>query len=133
MHDCENEVIDRVSTAVLAEFPGIDIASEYIERPAKFPHLSIYMSNNPIYRTRQSNSDHEDFSSPVFDINIYSNKSEGKKAECKAIAAVVDEAFFRMNFNRVALQPVQNKGDASIYRIVGRFRAVTDGKYFYRR
>lgn len=69
----------------------------------------------------------------MFEINIYSNKADGRKTECKAIAKVIDDVMFRMNFKRMALTPIPNMEDATIYRIVARYRAMTDGKYFYRR
>jgi hypothetical protein len=69
----------------------------------------------------------------MFEINIYSNKADGRKTECKSIAKVIDDVMFRMNFKRMALTPIPNMEDATIYRIVARYRAMTDGKYFYRR
>jgi hypothetical protein len=46
---------------------------------------------------------------------------------------VIDDVMFSMNFKRMALTPVPNMEDASIYRLVARYRVMTDGKNFYRR
>ena len=69
----------------------------------------------------------------MFEINVYSNKAEGKKTECKAIMKIIDDVLFSMNFKRQALTPVPNLEDATTYRLVARYRAMTDGTYFYRR
>lgn len=68
----------------------------------------------------------------MFEINVYSNKSEGKKTECKSIAKAIDEKMFSMNFRRLAFTPVPNLEDATIYRIIARYSAATDGENFYR-
>lgn len=133
MHDCENEVFDRVAKALREKFPGIDVASMYIRTPSVFPHVSIEMSNIDTLRMLQTQDLDEEFSRVVFDINIYSNDPNTKKSTCKAIAHAVDEIMMSMNFNRIYLRPVANFEDVDIYRIVCRYRAATDGKYFYRR
>lgn len=133
MHDCENEVYTRVASALRTEFPGIDIASTYVPSPSKFPHVSIEMTNNDILRMLQASDEHENFSRVVFDINIYSNDPSEKKSICKKIANKLDEVMFKMNFSRIYCKPMHNLEDMSIYRIVARYRAATDGKYFYRR
>lgn len=134
MIDCENEVFSRVHDAIIAEFPNADIASEYVRSPSTFPHISVEMVDNPVHRVSLTMSSVDDvYADPVFAVNIYSNKTEGKKSECKAIAKVIDSVFMGMNFNRMALTPVPNLEDASIYRLTARYRGMTDGKYFYRR
>jgi hypothetical protein len=69
----------------------------------------------------------------MFEINVYSNKAEGKKTECKKIIKEINDALYSMNFRRTAMTPVPNMEDATIYRITARFRVATDGKHFYRR
>lgn len=69
----------------------------------------------------------------MFEVNVYSNKAEGKKTECKTIMNEIDKTLFAMNFKRLALTPVPNMEDATIYRLVARYRVATDGTHFYRR
>ena len=69
---------------------------------------------------------------------MYSNKTKGKKAECKDIAALIDTEFMRLGFTRLVLNPIQNMNDATIYRMYGRYRGEVavdaDGNYIvYRR
>lgn len=131
MIDCENEVYTRLAKVLREKFPGINVAGEYVKAPSSFPHVSITQSDNSVVAEKMTGA--SEMALVMFEINIYSNKAEGKKTECKAIAKVIDENLFRMNFKRLALTPVPNLEDATIYRIVTRYRAMTDGQFFYRR
>ena len=131
MIDCENEVYTRIARVLRDKFPGINIAGEYVNAPSSFPHVSITQSDNSVVSEQMTGS--AEMAQVMFEINIYSNKADGRKTECKAIVKVIDDVMFRMNFKRMALTPIPNMEDATIYRIVARYRAMTDGKYFYRR
>lgn len=131
MIDCENEVYTRIARVLRDKFSGINIAGEYVNAPSSFPHVSITQSDNSVVSEQMTGS--AEMAQVMFEINIYSNKADGRKTECKAIAKVIDDIMFRMNFKRMALTPIPNMEDATIYRIVARYRAMTDGKYFYRR
>ena len=132
MIDCENEVYTRLAGVLREEFPGINLTGEYLNTPPKFPHVSIILSDNSVIRNRLG-TNNDETAICMFEINVYSNKSSGKKSECKAIMAVIDEVLMSMNFVRLSMNPVPNLEDASIYRIVSRYRVATDGKFFYRR
>ena len=131
MIDCENEVYTRIARVLRDKFPGINIAGEYVNAPSSFPHVSITQSDNSVVSEQMTGS--AEMAQVMFEINIYSNKADRRKTECKTIAKVIDDVMFRMNFKRMALTPIPNMEDATIYRIVARYRAMTDGKYFYRR
>lgn len=131
MIDCENEVYTRVATVLREKFPGIDIAGDYVKAPSSFPHVSITQSDNAVISGRMTGS--AEMAQVMFEVNVYSNKAEGKKTECKSIMNVIDQTLFAMNFKRLALTPVPNMEDATIYRLVARYRVATDGKHFYRR
>lgn len=131
MIDCENEVFTRVATMLREKFKGIDVSSEYVNTPSTFPHVSITMSDNPVAPERTTGT--KEMTEPMFEVNVYSNKTGTKKTECKKIAAAIDELLFSMNFTRMGMTPVPNLENATIYRIVARYRVITDGQYFYRR
>ena len=128
---CENEVYTRIARVLRDKFPGINIAGEYVNAPSSFPHVSITQSDNSVVSEQMTGS--AEMAQVMFEINIYSNKADGRKTECKSIAKVIDDVMFKMNFKRMALTPIPNMEDATIYRIVARYRVMTDGKYFYRR
>lgn len=131
MIDCENEVYTRIARVLRDKFPGINIAGEYVNAPSSFPHVSITQSDNSVVSEQMTGS--AEMAQVMFEINIYSNKADGRKTECKSIAKVIDDVMFKMNFKRMALTPIPNMEDTTIYRIVARYRVMTDGKYFYRR
>ena len=131
MIDCENEVYTRIARVLRDKFPGINIAGEYVNAPSSFPHVSITQSDNSVVSEQMTGS--AEMAQVMFEINIYSNKADGRKTECKSIAKVIDDVMFKMNLKRMALTPIPNMEDATIYRIVARYRVMTDGKYFYRR
>ena len=85
MIDCENEVYTRVAKMLREKFPGINVAGEYINSPPAFPHVSIIQSDSSTIAGKQDTSGKEVLSLVMFEINVYSNKTEGKKTECKSI------------------------------------------------
>lgn len=65
----------------------------------------------------------------TFDVNVYSNKSGGKKAEAKAITNTIDDAFKEIGFTRTFREQIPNLNNATIYRIVCRYEAVIDKNF----
>lgn len=133
MIDPENEVYDRLATMLEDKFPGIDVASEYVKTPSSFPHVSVVCNDNSVSTKTQTSGSAEVSVVVMFQVDVYSNKREGKKSECKEIAGFISDALYQMNFTRLAFTPVPNMENATIYRITARYRAETDGKNFYRR
>ena len=130
MIDCENEVFTRIATVLRSSFTGINITSEYVNAPSSFPHVSVTESDN--MTVQDQTTDEKEMAELMYEVNVYSNKKSGKKAECKNILKVIDNVLFSMNFRRLSKNPVPNLEDATIYRIVARYRVRTDGEYFYR-
>lgn len=133
MINIENEVFDRIAKAVLVKYPNAHIASEYVKSPPRFPSISIVEIDNSVYERTQSNTI-ENHADVTYEVNVYSNKSSGKKSECKAIATLIDNEFATLGFSRRMLQPIPNIDDATIYRMVGKYRAVVSkNNEIYRR
>ena len=124
MIDIENEVFNKVSEAVKAVYPSVFISGEYIRTPSKFPFVSLMEMSNTAYDRTQTDGSLENHASLMYEVNIYSNKKSGKKSECKAIAALIDNELATLGFSRTMLQPIPNMDDATIYRITGRYTAV---------
>ena len=124
MIDIENEVFNKVAEAVKAVYPSVFISGEYIRTPSKFPFVSLIEMSNTAYDRTQTDGSLENHASLMYEVNIYSNKKSGKKSECKAIAALIDNELATLGFSRTMLQPIPNMDDATIYRITGRYTAV---------
>lgn len=134
MIDVENEIFSKVAAAVRAAFPSVFMSGEYIRTPPKFPFVSLVEMSNTAYDRTQSSAGLENHASLMYEVNVYSNKTSGKKSECKAIAALIDNELATLGFSRTMLQPIPNMDDATIYRMTGRYTAViSKDKKLYRR
>ena len=134
MINIEDELFTKIATALRAQFSDIYVVGEYVNAPPKFPAVYIVEQDNTVNRMGRDTSDIENFADVMYQVDIFSNKNKGKKAECKAIAAFVDEQFASIGFTRTFLNPVPNMDDGTIYRMTGRWVAtVSKDREIYRR
>ncbi len=134
MINIEAEIFNIVATAIRKEYPSAYVVGEYVKSPPRFPCVSIVEMNNIAYERTQSSGSLENHADVTYEINIYSNKTSGKKSECKSIASLLDNEFATLGFSRTMLQHIPNGDDATIYRMVGRYRGVVSTeKYVFRR
>lgn len=123
MIDIESDVFDTVATELRSKHAGIFVAGEFVDSPAKFPAVTIVEADNRIFermRTRRI----ENAVRVMYEVQIFSNKASGKKAEAKSIADTADGVFASLGFTRTMRSQVANLKDATIYRIVCRYEAV---------
>ena len=134
MIDIENEVFDRVAKRVREQFPNIFMTGEYVMSPPSFPVASLVEMDNSALESTMDSGSNENHANVMYEVNVYSNKTSGKKTECKSILALIDTEMTAMGFVRSTLTPVPNEYDSTIYRMVGRYRAAvsTDHKIFRR-
>ena len=124
MIDHENEVYTAVRHALKAEFPDIAVSSEYRQVAEKLPHVYFEEIANSVVRSTQDSGCLENHVRVNYNAEVFSGKVNGKKAEAKAIAAVIDDTMQRLGFTRTLKEPFPNESDATIYRIVMRYRGV---------
>ena len=134
MIDIEYEVFDRVAKRVREKFPGIFMTGEYVNAPSSFPAVSLVEMDNVTREWTIDSGSNENHANVMYEVNVYSNKTTGKKSECKAIIALIDAELTDMGFMRSTLTPVPNEYDSTIYRMVGRYRAAVSADHkIYRR
>lgn len=134
MIDVENEIFSAVSEVVRATYPKVFMTGEYVKSPSSFPCVSLVEISNAVYRNSSTTTVEENHAAVTYEVNVYSNKSKGKKAECREIVNVIDRKLAEIGFTRMMLEPVLNMEDATIYRMVARYRAiVSKEKIIYRR
>ena len=134
MIDIENQVFDRVAKRVREQFPDIFMTGEYVNAPPSFPAVSLIEQDNSIREDTMDSGSNENHANVMYEVNVYSNKTTGKKSECKAIVTLIDKEMTAMGFVRSTLTPVPNEYDSTIYRMVGRYRAAVSADYkIYRR
>lgn len=134
MINVENEIFDIMANAVRAKYPDAYVVGEYVKTPSQFPCVSIVEFDNTAYDRTQTSGSLENHADLTYEVNIYSNKTSGKKSECKDIASLLDNEFATLGLSRTMLQPIPNAEDATIYRMTGRFRGVVSkDKRIFRR
>lgn len=142
MIDKESEVFDRIAEALETNLEeSVDMTSVYVNKPKSFPHVSVEQVDSRIQY--EDSSGREKYAAMTFEVNIYSNKQNGRKYQCKKIAAVIDDVMNRMNFRRTAMSPVRNSTqttvygtdvhDETVYRLAVRYEGVASETHFYRR
>ena len=134
MIDIESEVFNTVSEKVREQYPEIFMTGEYVKSPSSFPCVSLIETDNQIYRNTRTSGSIENHAQVVYEVNVYSNKQRGKKAECKEILGFIDKQLEALGFTRTLMTPVPNEVDATIYRMVARYRAIVSKEnVIYRR
>ena len=132
MIDIEAYVFTPVAQAVRAAYDGAFVSGEYVQAPAKFPHISIVEQDNYMSVNRLDNSNTEKYATVMYQVDVYTNKTSGKKKQAREIMSLVDSMMYAKNFTRISMTPVPNYADATIYRLTARYRAETDGEALYR-
>lgn len=123
MIDIENKILDTVFTAVRTTYTTAQCYGEYVSVPAAFPCVCLYEANNTTHKKSQDTTLLEHQSNLMYECNVYSDKANGKKAEARAIADLIDKTMQGMKFTRTFYQPLPNL-DRTIYRITLRWEAV---------
>ncbi len=129
MIDIENVIFNRVATKVREKYPGIYMTGEYVKSPSSFPAGSLVEMDNATRTDTIDSGSNENHANVMYEANVYSNKATGKKSECKAIIALIDEEMLAFGFQRVSITPVPNMNDSTIYRMVGRYKATVSSKH----
>lgn len=134
MIDIENAVFNTVADKVRDVFPDIFMAGEYVNSPPSFPAVSLVEADNSTRIETIDSGANENHANVMYEVNVYSNKTTGKKSECKSIFALIDKEMLALGFSRVTLTPVPNMNDSTIYRMVARYRAIVSANNtIYRR
>lgn len=134
MIDVENEIFASVANPLREKYENIFITSEYVKSPPSFPCVSIIEMDNVVYQKTGTTDVMENHAQLLYEINVYSNKTTGKKTEVKKIIKGIDKIFGQIGFTRIMSAPVPNEQNNSIYRMVSRYRAVVStNKTIFRR
>lgn len=133
MIDIESKIYTPIAEALREQYPGILVSGEYVNAPSKFPYVSIVEQDNYPTESHMDNGESEKYSTVMYEVNVYSDKAGSKKTVCRNIMLTIDSMMWDRNFKRISLSPVPNLENATIYRLVARYRAETDGNIMYRR
>lgn len=133
MIDIENEIFTKIVTELRSQFPDINVYGEDVRTPSSFPCVSIVEADNYALTNTRDSGSNENHAVLMYEVNVYSNRTSGKKSECKAILAIIDCLLVGMGFTRTMKNPV-TMDDATIYRMISRYTAiVSKNQTIYRR
>lgn len=133
MIDIEHEVYQRIVNKLTSAFPKIYTYGEGMPLKAKFPCVIIEEADNYAYDKTQDSASLENHAVVMYEVNIYSNKVNGKKDECKKIQKIIDCQFEQMGFTRIS-KTSMSINNATVYRIISRYQAVVSkNKEIFRR
>ena len=124
MIDVESDIFSLISTALRAAYDDIYVTGEYVSQPPIFPAVFIVEMENSVYQPGRDSSGIENFANVMYQIDVYSNLSRGKKAQARTIIGMIDVLMAVKGFTRTFMNPVQNMNDPTIYRITARYQAV---------
>ena len=127
MIDVESKVFQKCADAFRAAYPNGYITPEYVPQPPKFPAVSVVEMDNNVDERAIDNGSIENAVNVMYQVDVYSDLNRGKKAQAKAIIALIDEALAQYRFVRTFCNPIQNFNEATIFRMTARYRRrITD-------
>ena len=124
MLDFLNEIFTTVATAVRAAHSGVTVTGEYTRKPSKFPAVTLDETENVVVGELVDSSKEEHFSGLTYRLQVFSNKTSGKKAEARAIFATADEVMRSLGFRRVTYTTIPEIYESTIYSITATYEAV---------
>lgn len=120
----ETEVIDAIDDVLSVRYPSAFVTAGYIKSASQFPCVQVVEIDNRVFERATTLSKIEVMATIVIEINFFSNKTSGKKEECRQLAAITDEVMEGLGFMRTMLSQTPNYEDANVYRITGRWQKI---------
>lgn len=126
MIDFCNEIFSAVATDVRAAHSGTSVIGEYTRKPSKFPCVTLDEIENVTVAELVDSSDEEKFSGVTYRLQVFSNKTNGKKAEARAIFSTADKVMRCLGFRRITYNTTPEIYESTIYSITATYEAVVD-------
>lgn len=126
MIDIQNEVFTVVATELRATHEGVAVTGEYIRKPSNFPAVTLDEVENVTVATLVDSSDVEKYAGLTYRLQVFSNKTAGKKAEARAIFATADSVMLGLGFRRITYTTTPEIYESTIYSITATYEAVSD-------
>lgn len=123
MIDIENTLFTKVKN----DLPKtVKMGAMYARTQSEFPYVTLVVMDNLVYEKFIDSARVENAAEITVEVNVYSNKTSGKKEECKKLMRTIDDTLSGLNLVRSFCQPTPNLEDATVYRITARYRAIVD-------
>ena len=133
MIDIENQVFTEIYNLVTASYPNAKIESTLNLNPSEFPCVCVEEISNTTLESTIDSTSNENHATVTYEVNIFTNKTVGKKSDAKDILNLIDTLMIGFGFVRISKEPVA-LSEGTKYRIVTRYRAVVSkNQTLYRR
>lgn len=131
----QKEIYTDVADTVLASYPTCNIRNSFVYAPDAFPTVAIVMSCDGNTQNTRDSSNVDKYNDITATVDVYTNKTDGKKTQAEDIMGIINEKFFSFNFKLVSCKPNSNISNAQIYRLSATFTATVDnnGNIYARR
>lgn len=124
MLDFLNEIFTTVATAVRAIHSDVTVTGEYTRKPSKLPAVTLDETENVVVGELVDSSKEERYSGLTYRLQVFSNKTSGKKAEARAIFATADGVMRSLGFRRITYTTTPEIYESTIYSITATYEAV---------
>ena len=130
MIDIENMVFDKVYNELTSALSTmtLDITDGYDEERAEYPTVVIRETGNIAYRGSATDASVENHARITFEVEVYSNKKDKGRTECKTILNAVDTIMQGMKFRRIHKNRPINV-DRTIWRQYARYEVIVEKGY----
>lgn len=134
MIDVLNETFTRIAAAVRNAHPGTTVSGEYTRKPSQFPAVTLDETQNVMVDRLEDSSNEESFAGVAYRLQVFSNKTSGKRAEARAIFATADAEMRQMGFRRVTYSTMPEIYESTIYSVTATYEAIVSAEgYVYAR
>ena len=130
MIDIENFVFDTVSTQLASVITDIsvNVTAGYDEHEAVFPTLIVRETGNMDYQKTSTDACSENHARVTYEIEVWSDKENTGRSECKRIITAADDIMKGMKFRRIYKSRPFNI-DRTRWRQYARYDAVVEKGY----
>lgn len=128
MIDIESMVFDYLFNQLRNTYPNLNVTAGYDEHNAIFPTVVARQTNSQPYRESATDGCAENHTRVTFEVEVYSDKKDTGRSECKALLNAADDILQSIKFRRVHLNRPINV-DRTVWRQYARYEVIV-GKPF---
>lgn len=121
MIDFYDEIFCALKACVESAVPGTVVVPGPVARPAKFPCIAIEETNN--VTVGMDSTQRERYAAVQYKIQVFSNKTGGKRQEAMNIFQAADRWLIGSNFARRSKHDTPDLYTASLYQISATYDA----------
>lgn len=123
-----DRVFGIIYEAVREISPDAEILDAFSAIPSRFPCVTVRELNKTTTVARIGTRNKAKYVRIPYQVDVYSNANNGKRAECNEIADAISDALILRNFELISAMPTPNEHNADIYRITARYEVIADDK-----